>query len=231
MEDRRTAVPFDPEHFARREQAGEVLSPLERFRYIYHAHHWQGSVSPSGAGAAPDQTLGVQALLPELCRTLGIQTLLDLPCGDFSWMSRVPLDGVQYIGGDLVPELVEADQRTFGGNQRSFQVLDLTTSRLPPADLLLCRDCLVHLSVDDIRRAIRNVQRSGVRFLLTTTFPAQSENVDIATGDWRPLNLERSPFVFPPPQAIFNEGCTEGDGRFTDKSLALWRVSELPVAE
>lgn len=229
MDNRRSAVPFDPDFFARREAAGESLSPLERFRYVYRAHHWQGSASPSGAGAAADQTRAVRTLLPELCRALGVRTLLDLPCGDFNWMSTVPLDGVQYIGGDLVPDVVAANQQQFGGEGRTFQVLDLTASVLPPADLVLCRDCLVHLSFDAIREALRNLRRNGVPFLLTTTFPAQSVNIDITTGDWRPLNLEQGPFGFPPPQALFNEGCTEGEGHFADKSLGLWRVSELPV--
>lgn len=42
------------------------------------------------------------------------------------------------------------------------------------------------------------------------------------------INLERAPFGFPPPLELVNEGCTEGDGRFADKSLALWRIAELP---
>jgi hypothetical protein len=64
--------------------------------------------------------------------------------------------------------------------------------------------------------------------LLTTTFPAAADNEDIVTGDWRVLNLECSPFDFPPPMELLNEGCTEAGGRFADKSLGLWRIADLP---
>jgi hypothetical protein len=104
-----------------------------------------------------------------------------------------------------------------------FLVLDLTRDELPPADLLLCRDCLVHLSYPDSRRALANVVRSGIPYLLATTFPAAAVNEDIVTGDWRMINLEAAPFCFPPPLQVLNEGCTEAGGLFADKSLGLWR--------
>jgi hypothetical protein len=106
-------------------------------------------------------------------------------------------------------------------------VLDLTRDRLPPADLLFCRDCLVHLSYADIRRALGNAVRSDILHILTTTFPDGETNEDIVTGDWRVLDLERAPFHLPAPMRILNEGCTEGGGVFADKSLGLWRAEDL----
>ena len=166
--------------------------------------------------------------MPELCRRLYVGRLLDLPCGDGHWMEKVVLDGVAYIGADLLPELVAANAARNRHAGREFLVLDLTSSPLPPADLLLCRDCLVHLSFADSRRALANIRGARIMYLLTTTFPEQAANADIVTGDWRPLNLEREPFDFPPPLALLSEGCTEGNGRFRDKSLGLWRVADLP---
>ena len=104
-----------------------------------------------------------------------------------------------------------------------------TGSPLPSADLLLCRDCLVHLSFQDAGQALANIRRSTIGYLLTTTFPGEADNQDIVTGDWRPLNLERPPFSFPAPLDRIKEGCTEAGGRFGDKSLALWAVADLPA--
>lgn len=84
---------------------------------------------------------------------------------------------------------------------------------------MLCRDCLVHLSFVDIVRALNNIKRSGISYLLTTTFPDCDRNEDTVTGDWRVLNLERPPFSF-----------TEGGREFRDKSLGLWLVRDLPTA-
>lgn len=142
-------------------------------------------------------------------------------------MARVKLRDVSYVGGDLVPEIVEQNRRRHGAADRAFLELDVTTSDLPAADLLLCRDCLVHLSNNDVGAALANVARSEIRWLLTTTFPAESRNVDIVTGDWRPIDLTKPPFNLPQPVELLNEECTEQGGAFADKSLALWPVSSL----
>jgi hypothetical protein len=105
--------------------------------------------------------------------------------------------------------------------------LTLFASKLPTVDLIFCRDCLVHFSFDDIRRALQNICRSGSAYLLTTTFTEQRQNQDIVTGQWRQLNLELEPFSLPKPLSLINEDCTEGEGKFADKSLGLWRIEEI----
>jgi hypothetical protein len=189
-----------------------------------------GGESRSGPGSGLDQTAGLRAALPELCRRRDVRVLLDLSCGNWHWMARVPLPGIHVIGADLLPELVAQTAMNFGIPGRGFVTLDLTCSPLPDADLLLCRDCLVHLSFDDIARALTNIRRSRITWLLTMTFPDQPANREILTGDWRPLNLTRPPFNLPEPVELLNEGCTEGGGAFADKSLGLWRVSDLPMS-
>jgi hypothetical protein len=227
MTSRRDRVPFDAHHYEKLARTGQPAEPVTIFRDIYRRHHWSASHSPSGPGAAPEQTTELRRALPALLTELAVRTLLDLPCGDYSWMRTIGLSGIRYIGADLLPEIVQSLAAEFGGPRREFLVLDLTRDRLPRADLLLCRDCLVHLSYADIRRALANVARSGIPYLLATTFPAGDANEDIVTGDWRVLDLEGAPFHLPPPERILNEGCTEGDGAFADKSLGLWRVAEL----
>lgn len=228
MPSRRYAVPFDPEYFTQAEARGERIPPLDAFRQAY-AGLWSGNESQSGAGSSLEQTATIRRALPPLCSRLGVGTLLDLPCGDFHWMSAVDLGSVSYIGADLLPELIEANSHRFARQGRTFRVLDLVTSQLPDADLLLCRDCLVHLSFADIASAVANIRASRTTYLLTTTFPGQQVNEDIATGDWRPINLQAAPFGWPPPEQLLTENCTEGGGLFADKSLGLWRVEAIPM--
>lgn len=92
--------------------------------------------------------------------------------------------------------------------------------------MLLCRDCLVHLSHDQVKDAMRNVKRSAITYLLTTTFVRREANADIPTGEWRPLNLQRPPFDFPPPLRLIDEQCPHPE--FRDKALGLWRVADIP---
>ncbi len=141
-------------------------------------------------------------------------------------MKSVGLD-IDYIGGDIVDELIQDNQRRYGGDGRRFMHLDLLQDELPPVDLILCRDCLVHFSYQHIFRAIKNVKHSCSRYLLTTTFVGREANEDIPTGGWRPINLQRPPFCFPVPLKLIDEQCP--DNEYRDKHLGLWKTVDTPT--
>lgn len=196
-----------------------------KFTRIFERNGWRGAESVSGRGSGLDQTRRLRVELPILFEKLHVATLLDLPCGDFHWMRAVDLGKIQYLGGDIVKELVARNQQYESAGVR-FRHLDLLSDDLPQVDLILCRDCLVHLSFAHAFQALQNMWRSGSTYLLTTTFPHKTENQDIETGTWRPLNLEASPFRFPQPMQILSEGYDEGTA-YADKSLALWRLADI----
>lgn len=183
--------------------------------------------SVSGEGSNAEQTARLRAELPALLQQLGVKRVLDVPCGDFYWMQQLDLSSVNYIGGDIVPELISRNQQLYSNDKRNFVQLDLTCSQLPDADLVFCRDCLVHLSIADIRKALTNVVRSKATWMLMTHFTNETENKDIITGGWRPLNFCQPPFCLPEPTAILNEGCTEMNGAFQDKSMGCWEVKQI----
>jgi hypothetical protein len=141
-------------------------------------------------------------------------------------MSHVELELDKYIGADIVEPLIAANMETYGNATRTFFVCDIRSESLPKVDLIMSRDCLVHLSFDDIHRAIRNINQSGAKYLLTTTFVERQKNVDVRTGEWRALNLQAAPFSLAPPIKLINEECTERDkdGVYSDKCLALWSL-------
>ncbi|OQW58181.1 MAG: hypothetical protein A4S14_07495 [Proteobacteria bacterium SG_bin9] len=218
-------------HLRFRERADELrgLVHEELFTRIWRSNMWGAETSASGLGSEDAATAQLRAELPKLFQSLGIETLLDLPCGDFGWMSRADLGLKRYLGADIVRDLVDANQRRYAvpDGRISFVHLDLLTEALPAMDAILCRDCLVHLSFANIFRALENIRRSDCRYLITTTFVEHDVNEDAADGDWRLLNLQHAPFGFPAPMAVLNEGCTEADNGYLDKSLAVWRIADL----
>ena len=219
------------------ERAAELtrLDLPARFARMYETNLWDGAESRSGDGSSLAATAGMRAGLPALLRKLDVRRLVDVPCGDFHWMAHVDLAAagvIGYVGGDVVEAIVAANRARYATAGRAFVQVDLTTGPLPvvsgaPADAVLCRDCLVHLSFANIARALDVVRSSGVRYLITTTFLEHEVNADVADGDWRMLNLERPPFNFPAPVAVLVEGCEEEGGAYADKALAAWRMSEL----
>ena len=224
MRRRRHLVSFDPDHFASL-GAGRPPDVVERFRAAYASRLWGGEETGSGPGSSLAQTEHLVRELPGLLERFEVGTLLDAPCGDLHWMQHVELGEIRYIGAELLPELVSENAERYAPLGWEFVTLDLTRDPLPEADLVLCRDCLVHLSFEDIDRVLANIRRSGARYLLATTFPDEQSNVDVVTGDWRPLNLELAPLDLGAPLDLLTEGCTEQDGAFSDKALGLWDIS------
>lgn len=181
----------------------------------------------SGPGSSMSQTATIRQQIPVLCNRYEVTRILDAACGDFNWFRQMDVALEQYIGCDIVSDLIEQNNLKYADAKTSFVRTDIRQDPLPKMDLILCRDCLVHFSTADIQMVLDNFQKSGSKFLLLTTFPDVQINVDIQTGNWRPINFELPPFNFPKPLEILNENCPVSG--FTDKSLALWNASVLPV--
>jgi len=201
-----------------------------RFTEIYKKNLFGGKESISGEGSSLAQTEVVRKELPLLLRTLKLKTMIDAPCGDIFWMKEVDLPVEKYIGIDIVEEIIEDNKERYVVPGRVFISKNIITDELPEADLILCRDCLVHLSFDHAIAAIKNFKNSGAKYLLTTTFTDRGGNEDLGKAVWRTLNLEKAPFDFPKPLKLINEGCTEGDGNFADKALALWALKDINLS-
>jgi len=199
----------------------------QRFEDIYRNKSWKGRNSVSGRGSDPDQTKHIIKKVPALFKNMKIKTVLDIPCGDFNWMKEVSLKGIKYVGADIIDELIKNNGDKYGKKNISFQHMDVTEDTLPQVDLVLMRDFLVHLSYDDIFKSLNNICDSKSKYLLTTSFTNRKENKDIITGGWYPFNLQMVPFFFPEPIRIINEGCTQSKSSYADKSLGLWKISEL----
>jgi SAM-dependent methyltransferase len=203
----------------------ENMSNQALFTLIHDKDLWNGKESVSGPGSTLDATRNIRAALPGLLERFSIRSVLDIPCGDFNWMQHVDLNGVDYTGADLVETLIEVNKQKFASDKRRFLVLDLTNSALPEADLILCRDVLVHLNERDIFRAFRNIKQSGAKYLLMTNFPDQTANQELGQDYWRPINFQLPPFNLPAPLSGINEG--EKDEDFQDKSMCLWKIQDL----
>jgi SAM-dependent methyltransferase len=200
----------------------DALSVQRVFQEAYSRNLWGEAETVSGPGSGLARTASFRAEIPALLRELGARSLLDAGCGDLHWMKEVELPIDTYIGMDIVPELVASNQERHGGTQKRFVHGDIVRDDLPRVDVILCRDCLVHLNLADASAALRNFWRSRSRYLLATTFVDLQTNVDVETGGWRRLNLERDPFSLPAPERMIDERCVKPGA--TDKRLGLWRL-------
>jgi SAM-dependent methyltransferase len=200
-----------------------ILTPsIEKvFSDIYLNNSWADAESVSGRGSTLARTAIIRRELPALLASVGAKSLLDAPCGDFNWMRHVELNGVEYLGADVVPGLIEQNRLRHARRGRDFVVLDITSGEIPKADVIMCRDCFIHLSVKHTRAAITNFKRSGSIFLLATTHTTVRENTDIASGGGHYVNLQLPPYNFPEPLRLIIEDSELGKG------LGMWRLEDL----
>jgi hypothetical protein len=202
-------------------------TPLKRkFSGIYRSGGFGGGGPRSGVGSSLEQTTHVRRFLEVLLCKLEVRLFVDSPCGDFTWMGAVPLGGVRYVGIDVVREVVAENVEKYTTPDRTFMLGDLRTVVLPAADLVLCRDCLVHLSFADGARVLSNLRRSRSKWLLATTFPSLRENGDIVTGGWRPISLAIAPYAMGKPTEFLSESPQSDIAEERGKCLGLWRLAD-----
>ena len=122
------------------------MAPESVFTDIYREKSWNGRESASGPGSDLAQTVKVRRALPMLIEEYRVRSLLDVPCGDFNWMSQVvtKFPDISYIGIDIVPAIIEQNRALHTSDNVQFLHGDITTSAIPKADLIINRDCLMH---------------------------------------------------------------------------------------
>ena len=197
------------------------------FSKIYAKQLFGRSESASGPGSSLDAATTIINQIPPLFSRYSIKTIADVPCGDLNWIQNLDLQNIDYSGYDIVPDLINS-LKTKHPNFR-FNVFDATSEVLPKKDLIICRDLLVHLTLEQSNNALTNFKKSGSRYLLSTTFIENSINKELVIPKigvgWRPLNLEKAPFNLGKPLFLINEDTKEGRGKYSDKCLGLWEIN------
>ncbi len=206
-----------------------ALSLAERFDLLHRLGVYHHSESLSGAASTLAETAELRAALPGWIAEYEVASILDIPCGDFHWMQRVEFAG-SYTGADIVPDLVERNRLLYGSDRYRFLRLDATSDPLPRVDLVVCRDLFVHLGDRDVLAVLCNFVASESRLLVTNHFVDRTENVEIESGDFRPINLCRAPFLLPQPRAVIREESALADGLFRDRAMALWNLADVARA-
>jgi len=198
------------------------------FTRIYTDNFWLSKKSVSGGGSLISTTKSIRKKLPILWQQYEIKTFLDVPCGDYNWMKEVEKSGLIYIGGDIVGEMIEQNKKKYSAENISFKVIDITKDDLPNVDMIFCKDCLQHLSYENIFKALNNFKKSKSKYLLTTSYSKTLYNWDILDGDCRPLNLLKEPFNFPEPLTKIHEKSMgiQVDG---DKDMYLYRLDDISL--
>ena len=191
------------------------------FELIEKERRW-GNDSASGWGSTIEYTKKARAIIEFVIREYKIKSLYDAACGEFSWMHillQMQPDDFKYIGGDVVSALISSHSEKYP--KYEFKVIDFVCDKLPNCELILCRDALQHLPVEDISKSLENFSNSSAKFLLATTHLRRygwKNGRNIRMAQCRDRNLMLKPFNLPDPLVIFSEQDE------SHKYLGLWEL-------
>ncbi len=200
--------------------------------------HFEGDqFGPSGPGSSIKWTEPLRKLLHNLFQdpVLKIKSFFDSPCGDWVWMQRTNLSSITYIGGDITTMTVEENQRCYSKPNIQFRQIDLTCNTPPDVDLMLTRDLLFHLREPLVKKILHNINKSKVRYFLSTTFLQENSNTfrvgsyadteskrgQNSSIGYRDLNLFDKPYCLPKPMLKIEE---DGDVFGKKRYIAMWKV-------
>lgn len=172
------------------------------FSDIVLNNKWANSETPCGPGSTMNYTENLRKNFPTLLNKFNIQSMFDGPCGDFNWMQNVlkepSLQNFKYIGGDIVKPMIEQNNIKYSNENIKFIHVDITKDPLPKVDMMMCRDCLAHLSFENITKLLNNFVDSNISYFFATSYTYEGViNHDIQTGGYRGTNLFLPPFNFP----------------------------------
>lgn len=130
------------------------LSIRDAFADVYRNKAWgeaEGEAFCSGFGSDENFAKPYAEWVARFAADRKICKMVDLGCGDFRVGRRISAsyDG-DYIGVDVVPDVVEYNQHRFGSETVAFQCANIIEDELPSGDLCMIRQVLQHLSNQQI---------------------------------------------------------------------------------
>jgi len=188
---------------------------------FYKENRKNGIESVSGFGSFLRNARETMTFLEKIIRKYEIKSISDCPSGDWNWMQYINLAEIDYIGYDIIEELVVINNLKFSKENINFEVLDILKDVPRKSDLLICRDLLFHLSLEQQAVAIENIRKSGSTYFMTTTYPWITNNKELAPEElkaqwgWRMINVEKAPFNCSNPidRAVENGNCHNREQR------------------
>lgn len=213
----------------------KMLTEKKKFEIIYKYSYWRSnkSESVSGYGSSIAATKILLENLENFIKNEDIKKIFDAPCGDFFWIKKLNFENIDYLGGDIVVDLIKENKQNNTINNVNFIQFDILNNIPSNFDLIINRDCLVHFKNQDVVLALKNFIKSDSKFFASTTYPNLKENfISKLPDNWRPINLCAAPFNLPDPYLLLNDdnGETELDedlNSHNKKYMGVWKIESL----
>jgi len=169
------------------EESNENIDNTLIFENIYKNQIWNNNnpnVPLSGPGSSLENTKEYSIQLTKFIYTNKCKSVLDLGCGDLTWMSKTIFfndSRIKYTGVDIVESLINSHSINFP--EKQFLCKDITIYNcFDYVDIIIIRDVIFHLKNNDILSIFENI-KNKFKFIIITSCN-NNENID-NFNQWR----------------------------------------------
>ncbi|MCF8256994.1 MAG: class I SAM-dependent methyltransferase [Flavobacteriales bacterium] len=161
------------------------------FASVYRTKKWGNG---SGGGSTVEVTEAYREFLSAFVKQNDIGSVVDLGCGYWGFNGLVRWNGAKYHGIDVVDAVVADNREGHRSNDRTWEVADIRTCPIPPCDLLIIKDVLIHWTNKEVQDFFQR-DLPARYILITNDDRVQEVNTDIhVPGEFRDVDITKAPF-------------------------------------
>lgn len=157
------------------------------------------SDSKSGLGSSNEYTINIRNKLINFIKEKSINKILDTSCGDWNWMKTIKNVLPDYLGLDIVKDIVNKNNELYSNDNIKFIHTDflsyIKTQQDKSFDLILCRHTLEHLPTEYNIEFLKECKRVCKYLFVTGYNDLRKDNVQVPNTIYRPINLKLSPYL------------------------------------
>jgi len=199
----------------------------EAFEKVYTIGLWgedENGRGTSGYGSEPAFNTEYIKFMRDFIIRNNIKTVVDIGCGDWQFSNDIYKDmDLTYYGYDCVKRVIEENKERYNHIHKYHfkhingdNILDNIKTTM---DLLVLKDVIQHWPNEEIVEFLNEIKKNiNFKYALFTNDHTSKENVDIAYGDYRPLNWSATPLNTFAVHSVF------GFNTFDDKTTVKFLV-------
>ena len=187
------------------------------FTSIFKSKHWiqendnlkiiNISVSGHGSNTETLQSKNLINCMIKFIDKFNINSILDMPCGDFLWMNQVikMRPEIRYQGIDIVNQIIKNNKNKYIHKNIEFECEDILNFKTDKKfDLLLMRDFFIHINNSEIQIILDKIKKWNIDYFASESYSVE-KNFDVLTGKHRKINLKINPFNLSNPIYSYND--------------------------